>query len=71
MKVLKNNLFEQFSIVGISREEFYAIKHALAAYASRAADPDKSVGMADYEIENAIPAWNNFKNAEIHQVTID
>jgi hypothetical protein len=71
MKILKSNLLEHFSIVGMTREEFYCIKHALAAYASRAADPDKSQGMADYEIENAIPAWNNFKDAERYQVFVD
>ncbi len=70
MKILKNNLFEHFSIVGLTSEDFYCIKHALAAYASRAADTDKSKGMADYEIENVIIAWNNFKEAERHQVTV-
>ena len=71
MKIIKSNLFESFSITGMTREEFYCVKHALAAYASRAADPDKSQGMADYEIENAIPAWNKFKEAERHQTIID
>jgi hypothetical protein len=71
MKILKSNLIEHFSIVGMTSEEFYCIKHAFAAYASKAADPDKSQGMADYEIENAIQAWNNFKDAERYQVFVD
>lgn len=71
MKILRNNLFDKRSIVGLTTEEFYCVKHALAAYASRAADPDKSQGMADYEIENAIPTWNKFREAENHEIKID
>ena len=72
MKILRNtnNNENQFHMMGLTSENFYAIKHALAAYASRAADPDKSQGMMDYEIENAIITWNSFKEEEHHCVDI-
>lgn len=67
MKILRNNNQNesQFHIMGLTSEEFYSVKHALSRDAGTAADPDADTkGWAEYEIENAISTWNNFREAE-------
>ena len=67
MKILRNNNQNesQFHIMGLTSEEFYAVKHALSRDARLAADPNADTkGWAEYEIEDAISTWNNFREAE-------
>lgn len=71
MKILRsnNNNESQFHIMGLTSKEFYAIKHALGRDAALAADPDvKNDRWQEYEIENAINAWNDFSTAENHTI---
>lgn len=71
MKILRsnNNNESQFHIMGLASKEFYAIKHALGRDAALAADPDvKNDRWQEYEIENAINAWNDFSTAENHTI---
>ena len=67
MKILlsNNSKGSQFHIMGLTSEEFYAIRRALGRDARIAADPDvKHDGWLEHEIENAMTAWNNFRAAE-------
>lgn len=68
MKILRTTVGDKsvFSIVGLESEDFYAIKHALAARASIASDPDRNSNMMDYEKDQAIITWNEFSR-ESHQ----
>lgn len=72
MKILRKNVNgeSQFSLLEVSSDDFYAIKHALAAHASRSLDPGKSSGMADYEKECAVSTWNRFREVEHHCIDV-
>ena len=67
MKILRSNNRDgnQFHIMGLTSKEFYAIRRAIGRDARLAADPDVMNGeWLEHEIENAMSAWNSFREAE-------
>ncbi len=71
MKILRNSNSDesQFHIMGLTSEEFYAIRRAIGRDARLAADPDMMNGeWLEHEIEDAMSVWNSFREAENHTI---
>ena len=69
-KVIKNELFESFAIVGLTQKEYYTLMEIVKKEANKAADPDNKDYDNDEKASKVLCLFSSLQIADINPVLI-
>jgi hypothetical protein len=69
-KVIKNELFESFAIVGLTQKEYYTLMEIVKKEANKAADPDNKEYDNDEKASKVLCLSSSLQIADINPVLI-